>query len=74
MPSIFAWNSGYSRASVTSQIASSSKLRCELIKPVSEFNVNNFDENFCSSTEMFHDINELDSVKAEEASYNSKAN
>ena len=67
VPSIFAWNSGYSRASVTSQIASSSKLRCELIKPVSEFNVNNFDENFCSSTEMFHDINELDSVKAEEA-------
>ena len=67
VPLIFAWNSGYSRASVTSQIASSSKLHCELIKPVSEFNVNNFDENFCISTEMFYDINELDSVKAEEA-------
>ena len=62
VPSIFAWNPGYSRASVTSQIASSSKLRCQLIKPVSEFNVNNFDENFCNNTEAFHDINELDSM------------
>lgn len=65
MPSIFAWNPRYSRASVTSQIAASSKIRCELVKPVCERNMNNFDENFCSTTETFHDVNELDSVNTE---------
>jgi len=48
VPSIFAWTTESCRATVTSQIARSSKNRCELTVPVNEFDMENYEDNFCS--------------------------
>ena len=48
VPSIFAWTTERYHASVTSQIALTSKNRCELVIPVNEFDMENYEDNFCS--------------------------
>ena len=52
VPSIFPWTiKNPRRASVTSYIASSQQQRCHLKVPVSEFDLNNFADNFHNITE-----------------------
>ena len=68
IPSIFPWTIDHHRTTVTSQIASSSKQRCELVVLVDEFDVNQFHNNFCSTTETIvsSDVEEIDYASTEE--------
>ena len=68
VPSVFPWTIDHHRTSVTSQIASSSKQRCELAVSVDKFDVNNFHDNFCSTTEIIvgSDVEEIDYASTEE--------
>ena len=45
------WTTERCRTSVTSQIASSTKHRCDVVVPVSEFNTESFDDNFCCTSD-----------------------
>ena len=74
IPSIFPWTSDHHRTSITSQIASSSKQRCELAVSVDKFDVNKFHDNFCSTTETIvsSDVEEIDYVSTEETEDASK--
>ena len=68
VPSIFPWTIDHHRTSVTSQIASSSKQRSELAVSVDKFDVNNFHDNFCSTTETIvgSDVEEIDCASTKE--------
>ena len=61
VPSIFPWTTERCRTSITSQIACSSKYRCEVVVPMDEFDVKNFDDNFCciSDTNVGSDIEDI---------------
>lgn len=70
VPSIFPWTTERCRTSITSQIASSSHHRCEVAVPVDEFDLENFEDNFCGTTETHvgSDIEETGCVSKEDTS------
>ena len=54
IPSIFPWTTERCHTSVTSQIACSTKHRCDAVVPVDDFDTSNFDDNFCCTTDESH--------------------